>query len=115
MVGNVTSLTNNGLRDWLIQRVTAIVLAIYSLMLLRFFYHHPGMSYDTWRALFVPLWMKILSLLTLISLVLHAWIGIWTVSTDYVKATKLRLPLQVIIALALLSLIVWGVEILWSV
>lgn len=114
MVTNVTSLTGNGLKDWLIQRVTAVILGIYLLVLFGFFLSHPQVTYEQWSALMHCKIFMVFNVLTMISLVLHAWIGLWTVTTDYVKSTLIRLPLQMIIVLGLLGLLVWFFMILWS-
>lgn len=114
MVTNVTSLTGNGLKDWLVQRVSAVVLGVYLLMLLIFFVTHPQVTYEQWAALMHCKLFMVFSVLTMISLVLHAWIGLWTVTTDYVKSTLIRLPLQMLIVLVLLGLLIWFFMILWS-
>lgn len=115
MVINATSLTGNGLRDWIIQRYTAVYLAIYTLFLLLFIISHPHMDYLVWRQLFSHNVMRIASLIAFISIALHAWIGMWTVFTDYVKCYCLRLTLYLLMLVALLGWFVWGIQILWSI
>ena len=114
MVTNVTSLTGNGLKDWLIQRVTAVILGIYLLVLFAFFLSHSHVTYEQWSALMHCKIFMVLNVITMLSLVLHAWIGLWTVTTDYVKSTLIRLPLQMLIVLGLLGLLIWFFMILWS-
>ena len=114
MVTDITSLTGNGLKDWLIQRVSAVYFAIYSLFLLGFIILHPQLQYREWHALFHMNLFKIASLIALLMLSLHAWIGIWTVTTDYLKGTALRLSVQMLVALLLLSQFVWGIMIVWG-
>jgi len=114
MVANITSLTGNGLRDWLIQRVTAVILGLYFLLLLGFAYLHPDLQYQYWSALFQLSWFRIASLLTLIALMLHAWIGIWTVTTDYLHGAGVRICVQLVVIIVLLASLIWGVEILWG-
>lgn len=115
MVESVTSYSGNGVRDWLIQRVSAIILAVYALFLLGFFLFNPYMDYVTWGGLFAHTSMKIFSLLALLALIGHAWIGVWTVLTDYVKPYPLRIIIQVLVIVALLTYLIWGVDILWSI
>jgi succinate dehydrogenase / fumarate reductase membrane anchor subunit len=112
---NVTSLTRNGLRDWLVQRVSAVILAAYTVFLLGFIIFHPGLDFYTWQLLFANNWMRIFSLLALLSLVGHAWVGMWTIVTDYIKQAGLRLVVQVAIILALIVYLFWGIEILWGI
>lgn len=115
MVSNITSLTNHGLRDWLIQRVTAIVMALYSLMLFAYFLKHPTLNYAQWQQFFSCEVVRIASFLCLLSLALHAWIGMWTISTDYLKPLWVRLSFQVTVFLALIAYLAWGIAILWRV
>jgi len=114
MVSNVTSLTGNGLKDWLIQRVTALGFAIYCLFLAGYFFMHPHMDYSLWKTLFQCQLFQVASVLALLGLVLHSWIGIWTVTTDYIQNTALRLSLQMLVAVLLLAQFVFGIRIVWG-
>lgn len=109
------SLTNNGLRDWLIQRVTAIVLAGYFSFLLVMACLQAPLEYVAWAQLFHSPAMRIFTVLALLALSAHAWIGLWTVLTDYIKGTALRLFLETVILLMLLSCLIWGITIIWGV
>ncbi|GIL04435.1 succinate dehydrogenase, hydrophobic membrane anchor protein [Betaproteobacteria bacterium PRO7] len=104
-----------GLRDWLVQRITAIVLAVYTLFLvgMLLFARDPG--YEGWARLFTPTWMKALTLIALASLFYHAWIGVRDIWMDYVKPTGVRLTLQVLTVLWLAACAVWSVQVLWRV
>ncbi|MCW5590168.1 MAG: succinate dehydrogenase, hydrophobic membrane anchor protein [Legionellales bacterium] len=114
MAISVTSLTRNGMRDWIIQRVTAIILALYVIYFFAYFITHPHVDYSQWHSLFQCTWMRYFSFFALVSIVLHSWIGIWTVLTDYVKCYHFRLLLNVVVWLALVSYLVFGIEILWG-
>lgn len=114
MVTNVTSLTGNGLKDWLIQRVTAVFFAVYSLFLFGYLLLHPHLEYRDWYALFHCNFFRIATIIAVFALVLHAWIGIWTVVTDYVKCTVIRLSVQLLVALWLFSLLIWSLMIVWG-
>ncbi len=115
MVDNVLSLSSRGLRDWLIQRVTAIILGVYSLFIIGFLLLHPQLQFDEWQMLFSYNITKIFSFLVLLSIVLHAWIGMWTVFTDYIKSISIRLCLQVLVAILYFCCLVWGVTVLWGI
>ena len=106
------NLTGNGLRDWLVQRFTAIIIGIYFILLSVYFLCHPNLDYVSFKYFFTSTWMKIFTLLTLFSLLLHAWVGIWTVITDYIKSIIIRLTLQAIMIVALLIYFFWGITIL---
>lgn len=105
---------NQGLRDWVIQRMSAIVMAVYSIGLIAYLVCHPNLYYAEWRAIFAHTGMKIATMLFLLSLMLHAWIGMWTIFTDYVKPAALNIILQVLAVLMLAACFIWGALILWS-
>ncbi|SEI41328.1 succinate dehydrogenase / fumarate reductase membrane anchor subunit [Allopseudospirillum japonicum] len=114
MVTNITNFGRSGLSDWLMQRASAVVLALYTLYMVGFFLTTSHLDYATWSGLFQGTGMRIFSLLALISLAAHAWIGLWTVSTDYIKPTGIRLGFQVVVILAMFAYLVWGVQVLWG-
>ncbi len=111
---NVTSLSGNGLRDWLIQRTTSVILAAYIIFLLTFILCHQPLDYATWQSLFNHFGMRLFSSLFLLSLFWHAWIGMWTIVTDYIKSASLRLISQLIIIIALFLYFIWGLVIFWG-
>lgn len=121
MVTAVTSFGRSGLYDWLIQRVGAIVLTAYTIFIVVYIALNPDLNFAQWSALFDTLWMRIFSLLTLISFITHAWIGLWSVLTDYLtnrllgsKATVLRIIAQMLLGVVAVTYLVWGIEILWG-
>ncbi|WP_185236288.1 succinate dehydrogenase, hydrophobic membrane anchor protein [Teredinibacter franksiae] len=121
MVTAVTSWGRSGLYDWLVQRFSAVVLAVYTVVVVGFIVLHPGLTYGEWSGLFDQLWMRIFSLLVLVCTIAHGWIGLWGVLTDYITtrmignaALKLRMLALLIYALISISFLVWGVEILWG-
>lgn len=115
MVSNVSSMPNKGRRDWIIQRVSAVVIAAYFLYILFYICTTPSIDFYAWQALFQSSWVRIFSLIVLLMISLHAWIGVWTVITDYLKNTTIRILSQLIVIFVLLSCVIWGVQILWGV
>ncbi len=115
MVKSVLGVNHQGLRDWLIQRISALVMAVYSVGMVVFFLTHSGLTYTDWRGLFMHDWVKVASLLFLVSLLFHAWVGMWTIFTDYVKCYVVRLALHVVVFLALVAFFFEGLLILWGV
>ncbi|WP_111496380.1 MULTISPECIES: succinate dehydrogenase, hydrophobic membrane anchor protein [Marinobacter] len=113
MVNSVTNLGRSGVYDWLIQRVTAYVLALYTLFLLGFVLF-TNVDYASWAGLFNQTWFRIFSLLALLSIGAHAWVGLWTVTTDYIKATAPRFLAQAFCGVVMFVYVVWGVQILWG-
>lgn len=103
-----------GLREWLGQRITAVVLTVYTLGLALYALLAANLGYDAWAGLFAPTWMKIATLLALAAVFYHAWVGMRDIWMDYVKPAGIRLALQVLTVLYLLFCAVWSVQILWS-
>lgn len=104
-----------GLRDWLAQRVTAVIVGVYAIVLGAWAVFAREAGYEAWAGLFAPTWMKVVTLLALFSLFFHAWIGIRDIWMDYVKPVAVRLTLQVLTILWLVGCAIWSVQILWRV
>ena len=102
-----------GLRDWLAQRVTAVVMAVFILWLAVVLLVSPPQDYAAFKTIFDNRWIRIASFLFLLSLFWHAWIGMRNILMDYIHASGLRLALEILIILSLLFYTVWSVEILW--
>jgi succinate dehydrogenase / fumarate reductase membrane anchor subunit len=101
-----------GLRDWLAQRVTALVMLAYTLIFLLALGRGP-IGYGAWKALFAQQWMRLATFLFVASVLIHAWIGIRNIWMDYVKHTGLRLALQISTILWLVGCAGWSMQILW--
>ena len=114
MVTNVTSFGRSGLSDWIVQRFTAVYLIFYFLFIMFYLLTAGELNYGQWKALFDGLAMRIGTLLAILSLCAHAWVGMWTVATDYIKATGLRLLVELGVGIVLFIYAVWGVHILWG-
>lgn len=122
MVSSVTSLGRSGLSDWLVQRVSALVMTAYIFFMVGYFVVNPSPSFEQWQALHGSLAMRIFSLLTILSIAAHAWIGMWCVLTDYItvrligpKATPIRMFLQLAMIALILLYVVWAIDILWGI
>ncbi|HZW13609.1 MAG TPA: succinate dehydrogenase, hydrophobic membrane anchor protein [Noviherbaspirillum sp.] len=103
-----------GLRDWLAQRVTAIVMALYTIILLLAFLTGNMSSYETWAGMFSQQWFKIVTFVTFLSLFYHVWVGMRDVWMDYVtKSVGLRLVFQVATLLWLIGCAGWAAQIIW--
>jgi len=115
MVKSVLGVNHQGLRDWLVQRVSAIIMAIYFIGMLGFFLMHADLAYYDWHGLFNHLWMKTATLLFVSALLYHAWIGMWTIFTDYIKISWLCVLLNIFVLLSLISFFFATLLILWGV
>ena len=114
MVSNVSALGRNGVHDWLLLRASAIVITLYVLYILGFVVMAPDMTYEIWRGFFATSITKVFTLLTLLSILVHAWVGMWQVLTDYIKPLALRLVLQLAIVVALLVYLLYGTIVVWG-
>lgn len=119
-IKSVTSLTGTGTGDWIAQRLSAIVLALYSSFLVGFLLFNSP-DYECWKALFDCNWMKLATLAAALAFGAHAWVGLWTVFTDYINERQagpsagiIRGLLQIICAVVILSTIFWTIMILWG-
>ena len=102
-----------GLKEWIIQRVTAIVMVVFTVVLLVDYCVTGSATYEGWSSLFSNQLMKLLTLLTLFSLFYHAWIGVRDIWMDYIKPVGVRLALHIFTIVWLLSCLGWAVQVLW--
>ena len=102
-----------GLRDWLIQRVTAALMALFTLLLLVQVLFGARLGYERWAQIFSAQWMKVLTFVTIVSLAWHAWVGMRDVWMDYVKPVGVRLVLQAATIAWLVGCCGWAVQVLW--
>lgn len=122
MITNITSFSRSGLSDWLLQRVTAVVMAAYAIFITSYLLFTPNLEYSQWVALNSNFCMKTFNVLTVLSIAIHAWIGLWAVLTDYVtvrllgpKATPLRIFLQLGMIAVTLVYVIWALDIVWGI
>jgi succinate dehydrogenase / fumarate reductase membrane anchor subunit len=102
-----------GMRDWLAQRLTAVVMVAYSLVLAVALVRGEPITYAVWRDLFAQGWMRVATLVFAVSLVWHAWVGTRDILMDYIKPDGLRLALQVFTVLLLAGYLGWTIQVLW--
>lgn len=110
----VSKHSNRGYTEWLVQRVTAVLVGIYTVFLVVYFLKYQPVYYAQWQQLFHQWWMRILSFIVLISVLWHAWIGLWTVFTDYIKPKLIRIILEILVILVLIAYLVIMFDILWG-
>ena len=113
MVNRVVVGAHYGTRDWLAQRITALVMAVYTLILAFVFVRNTSLNYGVWQELFTQGWMRVATLVFAVSLAWHAWVGVRDILMDYIKPDGLRLALQVITLLLLAGYLGWTVQVLW--
>jgi succinate dehydrogenase / fumarate reductase membrane anchor subunit len=102
-----------GMRDWLSQRVTATLMALFTVLLLLQVLLGGPLGYDRWAGIFSSQWMKVLTFVVLLSLGWHAWVGMRDIWMDYVKPVAVRLVLQVATIVWLIGCMGWAIQVLW--
>ena len=102
-----------GFRDWLLQRLTAVVMALYTVVLVIAVLMMPAHDNAAYRALFAGGFMKFITFLFFLSLFYHAWVGVRDIWMDYVKPVGIRLALQVFSIVWLLGCAGWAIQVLW--
>ncbi len=102
-----------GMRDWLSQRVTAVLMVVFTVVLLLQLILGGPLGYDRWAGIFSAQWMKVLTFVVLLSLGWHAWVGMRDIWMDYIKPAALRLVLQVATIVWLTGCMGWAVQVLW--
>ncbi|CAH0533882.1 Succinate dehydrogenase hydrophobic membrane anchor subunit [Vibrio stylophorae] len=115
MVKPITALGRNGVQDFLLARASALILLFYSLYLIAAIIILSPLRYDIWSQFFGFWLTQVFTLLALLSILVHAWIGLWQVLTDYVKSAGLRLLLQFIVIIWLVSCFFMGILMTGSV
>ena len=114
MVNRLVVGAGYGLLGWLVQRISAVVLVIYTLFMTILLWSHRPLQFADWKALFTPLPMRLFSFLFFLSLLLHAWVGVRNILMDYVHPTGWRLTLEVAVIMALTVYGAWSTYILWG-
>ncbi len=121
MVTNVTSFSRSGLSDFVLQRVTAVILGAYTLCVLGYFLAQDNMTHAALSGFFGSTWMQMFSTLAVLSTAAHVWIGMWTIGTDYLlpahigaSAVVLRFIYQCLCVLAIFVYVAWALQLFWS-
>ena len=104
-----------GVRDWLVQRATAVLMALFTVVIVVQCLAPGEMSYEKWGGIFAHQWMKVLTFVTIVSIVWHAWVGVRDVLMDYVKPLAARLVLQVAAIAWLVGCAGWALQVLWRI
>lgn len=106
--------SHTGTGTWLVQRATALALALVLPGLMVYFLASLPTDFAGWQALFAPLWLRLLMLLTAAALALHAWVGMRDIFMDYVHSTGLRLALYLAVIATLAGSMLWLTAALWG-
>lgn len=103
-----------GLADWLLQRLTAVLMALYTPVLAVCLLVHRPATFQDWRRLFEGELVRLATILFVAALIYHAWIGVRDIVMDYLKPASVRLTALFVIAVLLIACFAWAVAILWG-
>jgi succinate dehydrogenase / fumarate reductase, membrane anchor subunit len=102
-----------GVRDWLAQRITSIVMAIFTVVLVVQVLMPGPLDYYKWSAIFAHQWMRVLTFATIVALLFHVWVGMRDIWMDYVKPVSARLALDLVTIVWLVGCAGWAIQVLW--
>lgn len=103
-----------GILDWVLLRASALIITLYTIYILSFIIL-TDITFISWTEFFSAPFTKVFTLITLVCILCHAWIGLWQVLTDYIKSFAIRFLLQVLVIFVLAVYVLYGVTVLWSV
>jgi succinate dehydrogenase / fumarate reductase membrane anchor subunit len=104
---------HTGVFDWLVQRKTAVIILAYIFYIAYFFVSRSPVQFEDWIGLFESMVFRVVSFVVFISLLKHAWVGVWTIVTDYIHNTILRITILYIFKILLLFYLIWAILILF--
>jgi succinate dehydrogenase / fumarate reductase membrane anchor subunit len=105
---------HTGTGDWLLQRLTAVLMALYTMVVFIGVILVPPRTYADWKAFFSPALFKIATMMFVAALLYHAWVGMRDILMDYVRATGIRLAAQAAVGLVLFFYLIWAASVLWG-
>ena len=103
-----------GWRDWLVQRISAVVMALYTLLILGLLLWYGGLDYAAWKATFASEPFRLATFVFMLSLLWHAWVGVRNIAMDYLKPVSVRLTFEVVVIVLLIGYIGWTIQVLWG-
>jgi len=103
-----------GFRDWLAQRVTAVLMALFTgIVLAQVIFSSGPVGYDQWAGIFAAQWMKVLTFCVILAMLMHVWVGIRDIWMDYIKPVGVRLGLHIASIVWLVGCAGWAIQVLW--
>lgn len=104
-----------GMRTWLMQRLTAVYMLLYGISFGVYYACQPVIDHASWQKLFAHPFVNITTLIFFFTLLYHAWVGVRDILIDYIKWSPLRFILWISITMLLVAMGVWVSMILYSV
>ncbi len=102
----------SGFKAWAWQRITAVYIGLFGVYLLSSLLCAAPETYTAWQAWFTGPVMRVTTLLFVLAILLHAWVGIRDICIDYVKPIAVRASLLLMLALSLILYGLWAAQLL---
>ena len=103
-----------GMRDWLSQRVTAVLMILFTFLVLgQLIFSKGPIGYELWSGIFAAQWMKSITFMVILSMLYHVWVGMRNVFQDYVKPYAVRFVFHVFAIAWLVACTGWAIQVLW--
>lgn len=115
MVKSTITFWKSGLQAWIIQRISAFFITLYISYILYFFIKNQEITYKLWISFLSCTYTKVLTIISLICLLMHSWIGLWIISNDYIKNNYIRMIIQIFISLISIVYTIITLKIIWSI
>ena len=106
--------SHTGTGNWLVQRATALLLALAVPVLLVYLLAALPLDFAGWQGLFAPLWSRVLLMLSAIALAMHAWVGMHDIFMDYIHPVAMRLAMTLAVVVVLAGSVVWLAAVLFG-
>lgn len=104
----------SGLKAWVLQRVTAVYIALFLVYFLGAMLVCQPADFSEWQAWMNSRGMALATSLFFLAVIGHAWVGIRDVILDYVHPFSLRLGALLLVGVGLLVMALWVIRIMLS-
>lgn len=104
-----------GLRPWVLQRLTAVYLVLYTLYVVAYWMFFAEVNFNNWQAWVATELNQILLGLFYLAVLIHAWVGVRDILLDYIKPFLIKLLLLFAVAVFLIGSGFWLLKILMMV
>jgi succinate dehydrogenase / fumarate reductase membrane anchor subunit len=107
------SVAYNSTGQFLVQRIGAVLIVLYTLVFVLALLIAEPFDHAAWQAFFAHTWLRVATMIFLLCVVAHAWVGMRDILMDYAKPAALRVAFYLLVALSLIADFAWGITILW--
>lgn len=98
--------TSSGLRTWLLQRLSAVYLAIFSVVFVWIWANEP-VTYESWRTWVAHPLANLSLILFVLAILVHGWVGIRDIIMDYISPVLIRYLMLISFGLLFIGMGVW--------